>query len=172
MRETLEIINNLLTETFNDILMIEEAALKAGEFKDLTMTELHTIEAIGMYEPKTMSEVAKRLSITVGTLTVAINGLVKKTYVERYRIESDKRVVKVGLSKKGRLAYRVHEMFHTTMVKSAIEGLNEEEEKILATALNKLNGFLREKYLANQNQGDNKNVLSKIKDNGELSSEQ
>ncbi len=153
MRESIEIINKLLVETFNDILLIEEAALKAGELSDLTLTEIHVIEAIGMYEPKTMSEVAKSLSITVGTLTVSINGLVKKEYVERYRIESDKRVVKIGLSKRGRLAYRVHEMFHTNMVKAAIEGLNEEEEKVLAQSLHQLNNFLKEKYLSNQVHG-------------------
>ena len=43
---------------------------------------------------KTSSEVAKELSITVGTLTVAINNLVKKGYVERLRSEDDRRVVK------------------------------------------------------------------------------
>ena len=38
---------------------------------------MHTIEAIGMYK-KNVFKVAKELSITVGTLTVAINNLVKK----------------------------------------------------------------------------------------------
>ena len=60
---------------------------------------MHTIEAIGMYK-KTTTEVAKELSITVGTLTIAINRLVKKEYVERIRSEDDRRVVKLGLTKK------------------------------------------------------------------------
>lgn len=53
-----------------------------------------------MYKKKTTSEVAKELSITVGTLTTAINKLVKKGYVERIRSEDDRRVVKLGLTKK------------------------------------------------------------------------
>lgn len=42
------------------------------------MTEVHTIAAIGMAELKSMSELAAQLNITVGTLTVGINNLVKK----------------------------------------------------------------------------------------------
>ena len=47
-----------------------------------------------------MSAVAKSLSVTVGTLTIAMNHLVKKGYVERRRSEEDRRVVLVSLSEK------------------------------------------------------------------------
>lgn len=72
------ILNELLVSTFNEILTIEQTALKSGKLNDLSVTEIHTIEAIGMYKPRTMSEVAGDLGITVGTLTTAINNLVKK----------------------------------------------------------------------------------------------
>ena len=80
-------INELLVQLFNDILQIEEKSLKEGIISDLSITEIHTIEAIGMYAEKSMSEVAQILKITVGTLTTAINKLIKKGYVERKRIE-------------------------------------------------------------------------------------
>ena len=147
MRETFKIINRLLVEVFNDILTIEENALKEGKFFDVSVTEVHTIESIGMYEPKSMSEVAKSLDITVGTLTVAINNLVKKQYVERFRSENDRRVVNIGLTPKGRLLYRVHEKFHMDMVRSTIEGLSNEEEIILSKSLHNLSEFLKEKYI-------------------------
>ena len=100
-----------------------------------------------MYEPKSMSEVAKILKITVGTLTVAVGNLVKKGYVERYRSENDRRVVKIGLTKKGRLLYRVHEKFHIDMINACITGMNEEEEKILSDALKKLSAFLQGNFI-------------------------
>ncbi len=149
MEETLAVINKLLVEVFNDILLIEESALKSGQFNDVSVTEMHTIEEIGMYEPKSMSEIAKKLKITVGTLTVAINNLVKKGYCERYRSENDRRVVKVGLTKKGRLLYRVHEKFHTDMVKTAIANLSAEEDIALRKALENLSEFLKENYNLN-----------------------
>ena len=43
-----------------------------------------------MYEAKSMSRVAKSLRITVGTLTVAVNNLKKKGYVEMAAMQSDK----------------------------------------------------------------------------------
>lgn len=148
-----DIVNELLVDIFNDILTIEQTALKSGKLNDLSVTEIHTIETIGMYVPRTMSEVAADLGITVGTLTTAINNLVKKGYVERKRDDKDRRVVKITLTKKGKLAYRVHEKFHSDMVKATIKGLSEEEEKLLACALEKLNEFFRCEYNINN---DNK----------------
>ncbi|KGN03182.1 MarR family transcriptional regulator [Clostridium novyi A str. 4570] len=141
------ILNELLVSTFNEILTIEQTALKSGKLNDLSVTEIHTIEAIGMYKPRTMSEVAGDLGITVGTLTTAINNLVKKEYVERQKDENDRRVVKIVLTKKGKLAYRVHEKFHSDMIKATIEGLTDEEEVLLADALGKLNDFFKNNYL-------------------------
>lgn len=146
MSKSVKVLNELLVELFNDILQIEQNALSEGHFSDLSVTEIHTIEAIGMYEPKSMGEVAQELGITVGTLTTAINKLIKKEYVERKRIEEDRRVVLVELTKKGKLAYRIHEKFHKDMIKATIEGLDEDEEKILISSLEKLNLFFKEKY--------------------------
>lgn len=141
-----QVLNELLVQTFNDILKIEQKALAESVLKDLSITETHTIEAIGMYEVKTMSEVAQSLKITVGTLTTAINKLVKKGYVERNRCEEDRRSVKIKLTRKGKLAYRIHEKFHHEMIKATVEGLSQEEEDVLIRSLEKLNEFFKSKY--------------------------
>ena len=52
-----------------------------------------------------MSSIAKELSVTVGTLTIAMNSLVKKGYVKRERGEEDRRVVYISLSDKGKKAF-------------------------------------------------------------------
>ncbi|MFN6654333.1 fatty acid biosynthesis transcriptional regulator FabT [Enterococcus faecalis] len=144
MEPNLETVNDYLVSVFNDILTIEESELKKSQFNDLSITEMHTIEAIGMYKKKTSSEVAKELSITVETLTVAINNLVKKGYVERLRSEDDRRVVKLGLTKKGKLLFRVHQHFHREMVKNILKGMEQEEEQALLRALKNLHDFLQE----------------------------
>ncbi|WP_347906815.1 MarR family transcriptional regulator [Enterococcus cecorum] len=144
MENNYEQINQLLVDVFNDILVIEESELKKSQFNDLSITEMHTIEAISMYKKKTTSEVAKELSITVGTLTIAINKLVKKGYVERIHSEDDRRVVKLGLTKKGRLLYRVHQHFHREMIKAILVGMDEAESQALLKALNNLHSFLQE----------------------------
>lgn len=146
MNEAIGVVNELLVGIFNDILKIEQNALTATEYKDVSITEVHTIEAIGMYKPKSMSEVASELKITVGTLTTAINNLVKKGYVERKRIEEDRRVVLIQLTRQGKMVYRIHEKFHTDMVKKTVEGLNEDEEKILIKSLKKLGDYFKNTY--------------------------
>ncbi|WP_058485882.1 MarR family winged helix-turn-helix transcriptional regulator [Defluviitalea phaphyphila] len=150
MKKLTKVLNTLMVEIFNDILTIEQTALKKGHFSDLSVTEMHTIEAIGMYHPRTMSEVALDLKITVGTLTTAINRLVKKGYVERKRVEDDRRVVKIQLTKKGKLAYRIHEKFHTDMIHAMIEGLNVEDEEILVKSLSQLSNYLKKHYHLNE----------------------
>ena len=146
MAKSTLMINELFVQLFNDVLQIEEQSLKNGVLSDLSITEVHTIDAIGMYTERTMSEVAQKLKITVSTLTTAINKLIKKEYVERKRIEEDRRVVLVKLTKKGKLAFRLHEKFHREMINTAIDGLDLEEEEILISSLNKINEFFKEKY--------------------------
>lgn len=142
-------LNDLLVQLYNDILLIEQKTLKNGPISDLSVTEIHTIEAIGMYRERTMTEVANDLRITVGTLTTAINKLIKKGYVERKRTEEDRRVVLINVTKKGKLAYRLHEKFHSDMINETIEVLDEKQEKILISSLEKLNNFLVDKYELN-----------------------
>ena len=146
MNKSEDVLNVLLVELFNDILRIEQNALKKGPFSDLSITEVHTIEAIGMYGEKTMSEVSTVLKITMGTLTTAINKLIKKGYVERQRIEEDRRVVLIKLTKKGKLVYRVHEKFHKDMIRSVTNKIGEEEEKVLIKALEDLTSHFKEMY--------------------------
>jgi len=146
MRKSVGVVNELLVESFSDISQIEQQALKEGLLKDITVTEIHTIDAIGMYKYRTMSRVAQDLRITVGTLTTAINKLLKKGYVDRKRGEEDRRSVMIALTRKGKLAYRIHDKFHSHMVHATIDCLSEEEEEVLIKSLEKLNAFFREKY--------------------------
>ena len=145
MTNTQELLNKLLVQLFNDILHIEENSLKNIDLMYLSMTEIHTIEAVGIKDAKTMGEIAHDLRITVGTLSAAITKLIKKGYVERQRTEEDRRVVLVSLTSKGENVYREHQVFHEEMITSMLGNFSE-EEYILAIALEKLNNFFEEKY--------------------------
>ena len=90
---------------FNEILDVEQKALITGSFKEISINDMHIIDAIGVKEPKNMGTVAKAMTVTMGTLTTAINNLVKKGYVTRVRSAEDKRVVLISLTKKGRTGY-------------------------------------------------------------------
>ena len=104
---------------------------------------MHVIEAIGLSGGRNMSAVAKDLSVTVGTLTIAINNLVKKSYVRRTRSEKDRRVVLISLTEKGKKAFEHHKNFHDEMVRATLKGLNMEETEVLVKALSNLATFFK-----------------------------
>jgi len=135
--------NEVLVRLFNDIMHIEEKALITDEFEDISNNDMHIIEAIGIDEPKNMSSVAKALSVTVGTLTIAINNLVKKGYVNRVRSEKDRRVVYISLTEKGLRAFEHHAAFHKEMIKATIDGLGPDEVNVLVRSLTNLVDFFR-----------------------------
>lgn len=136
-------LNEILVKLFRNINAIEEQAVKGGAYKDMTTNDMHVIEAIGMDEAKNMSTVAKALAVTTGTLTISVNSLVKKGFVDRVRSEKDRRVVLVSLTDKGKKAFQQHAKFHQDMIQAAVTRLNEEEKQVLQKALTDLNLFFR-----------------------------
>ncbi len=136
-------LNDVLVRLFRNVNVIEERAIRTEEYKDVTTNDMHVIEAIGMEGARNMTSVARSLEVTTGTLTIAVNSLVKKGYVDRVRSEEDRRVVLVSLSDKGRRAYLHHRRFHEQMIDSVVAELTEEEQRVLEKALVKLNHFFR-----------------------------
>ena len=140
-----EVLHDILVRLFQEILDIESKALITSEFKDISVNDMHIIEAIGEKEPKNMSTVAKIMSVTVGTLTIAINSLVKKGYVQRVRSEEDRRVVLVSLTEKGKRAFDHHKRFHDEMIRQVLKGLDGQEQEILRKALLNLMDFFEKR---------------------------
>ena len=78
MEDAYGVINNTLVNLINEIWELEEKAIITEEFKDLTNNDMHVIEAVGLGEGKNMSSIARKLNITVGSLTTAMNSLLNK----------------------------------------------------------------------------------------------
>lgn len=138
-----ESINKILVHLFNDIWELEEKAVITEEFKDLTNNDMHIIEAIGLGTGNNMSTIAKKLGITVGSLTTSMNSLVNKKYAVRHRSEEDRRIVNIQLTEKGEKAYQHHANFHKKMVEAVVETLDEEEIPVLTKALDNLYQFFK-----------------------------
>ena len=141
--DTYKTLNEVLVNLFRDVMDIEQKAIITEEFQDITNNDMHIIEAIGMNEPKNMSTIAREISVTVGTLTIAMNSLVKKGYVLRERGKEDRRVVYISLTERGRAAYVHHARFHKGMIDSISDELTSEEMELLIKTLTKLNIWFR-----------------------------
>ena len=125
--------------------------LKTGS--DLSVSEMHTLVAIGRQNPKPMSEVASELMISVSTLSIAISKLENRGYVRRIKSESDRRVVRVALSAKGRHALDEHEGFYFDLISAYTKDMTEEEKK---EAVRTLDHVQRMIAIQLENSGENR----------------
>lgn len=140
-----EVINELLVDVFNHILSIEADTLKTRGVT-LSMTEVHVLEAIRNANNPTMGVVAKKLRITLGTLTTAVNILVKKGYVYRYRDEKDRRKVYLKLDTPALEVLKIHDQFHDEMVDALLKDLGLDKDEVLLKSLENISRYFKEKY--------------------------
>ena len=140
-------LNDILVDTFWSILKVEEQTLKRSGRIDLSISEMHLIEAVGKNNNlgKTISTLAEDLGITLPSVTIAINKLVKKEYVKKIKAEDDGRVVFVTLTKLGLKMDAVHRYFHQNMVRNVEKDLSDEEKDLTIRAIEKLNEFFKRK---------------------------
>ena len=156
MYENIEV---LLDEFYKTYYKIEDINLNQV-IQCLPTTELHVIEAIGD-QLLTMNELSEKLGITMGTASVAINKLSEKNFIERERSDDDRRKVFVKLSKKGLLAYKYHNSFHSNILekvtseisKSKMETFIEVFETIVRN-LNKVKKDIQPESILNFEKGD------------------
>ncbi|MEG0227392.1 MAG: MarR family transcriptional regulator, partial [Lachnospiraceae bacterium] len=118
--DTYETINDILVHLFHEIWELEEKAIITEDFKDITNNDMHIIEAVGSGNGNNMSTIARKLKITVGSLTTSMNSLVNKKYAVRERSEEDRRIVNIRLTPKGEKAYRHHQDFHKQMTDAVV----------------------------------------------------
>ena len=131
----MEQLSHQLVELYDKINSWEHSVVKGS---GLSPAQMHTIEVIGHQQNMRMKELATRLGVTTGTLTVAIDKLEKKGLVERKPHESDRRSWLVGLTAKGREVYSQHDRFHNDFTEEISIGLTNVEVKQLTTLLAKI----------------------------------
>ena len=134
-RKKREKLNDLFVSIYEVIAKSENESIQNGPFPDLSVAEIHTLAAIGRSGKSSMGDVAERLSVTMGTLSVSVKKLEARGYVERKNDENDRRLVLVSLTEKGRKAERLHRYFHDIMIKRVTADMSEEEIEALEKAL-------------------------------------
>ena len=140
-------LNDFFVHIFNKILALEEQALNNVGARDLSVKELHVLEAVHHLERgalSTMSNVAEALSIRVSSLTTAVNTLVRKGYLLREGDPADRRIIRLHLTEKGGQANQLHSQFHRAMIRGVGDQLKEDELEVLVHSLKSLECFFRD----------------------------
>jgi len=111
-----KILYKNLEEAFNTVAnmanVIEERTMDVKNIPDLTIGELHVIEMVNKYNNKPMTLIAKKMHVTVGSLTIGVNRLVQKGYLLRIRDEMDRRVILLSITQQGKKVLKFHDKFH------------------------------------------------------------
>ena len=101
----------------------------------LSPAQMHTIEVIGHHQNLMMRELADRLGITTGTLTVAVDRLEKLGMVQRRPHEHDRRAWLIVLTENGTKMYEQHNRFHEEFTWEISQDLSTTEIETLTSLM-------------------------------------
>ncbi|QGY38702.1 MarR family transcriptional regulator [Pseudodesulfovibrio cashew] len=105
----------------------------------LTLPQVHALEILGTHEALRMKELAEKMGVTTGTLTVLADRLEKAGMVRRKPHEEDRRSILVELTDSGRTIFEQHDELHNQLTRDITAKLTERERRALASALEKMN---------------------------------
>lgn len=130
---------NVLSESMRECMRkYKEETPDSKELFKLTITQLHYLHAIREIGNPTITELAEKFGVQKSTVTVAINKLLQRQFIEKTSSESDLRVVHVSLSVKGNKLIQVEDMGYYRFASHIMEALDEQERETFAALLNKI----------------------------------
>jgi DNA-binding MarR family transcriptional regulator len=89
-------------------------------------------------ESLTMGELSSELNVPMSTATRIVDGLVETEMAERFHDPKDRRVVRVGMSKKGRELYEAGMAYNKQRIANLLKDFTAEEQTQLLRLMNKL----------------------------------
>lgn len=141
-------LNDMLVSVYQSIGRMEQQMLKNDSRIELSISEIHFIEAVGSDVEeyplgKTISELSRQMGITMSSVTLAANKLIKKGFLQKEKSATDGRVAHIKLTNEGRRMYKIHRLFHHTMVSEITGGMNVSDKETLLYIVGRLNEFFK-----------------------------
>lgn len=131
----IEKIARQVLELYEKISSWEHSVVKGS---GLTPEQMHTIEIVGHERSIRMKDLAGKMGITTGTLTVSVDRLEKQGFLIRKRHETDRRSFLIVLTEKGEEYFKEHYNFHLNMTEELVSGLTGEEQEMFSRILDKI----------------------------------
>ena len=131
----LEKLAPLMIEFYEKFSSWEHSVVKES---GLSPAQMHAIEIIGHEQSLRMKELAEKMGVTTGTLTVMVDRLERNGFLSRKPHEQDRRSYLVVLTDKGKEHFEQHHQFHLRLTEDISASLSPEEQKIFAAALTKI----------------------------------
>ncbi len=138
MTETAK-LSHQLVELYEKLSSWEQDVVKSS---GLSPAQMHTIEIVGHEDgsPLRMKELAKKMGVTTGTLTVMIDRLEQQGLLHRTPHETDRRSYLIALTEKGQGLFAEHHQYHLRLTEEITATLSREEQELFGAVLEKIIG--------------------------------
>lgn len=131
---SVEVISHQLIELYDKISSWEHSVIRGT---GLTPAQMHAVEILGHHPDLRMKELAARLGITTGTLTVTVDNLEQKGLVSRTPHEHDRRSWRIVLTADGEEMFKMHDRFHLEFTRDICQEFAPEELSSLSDHLDR-----------------------------------
>ena len=109
-----------------------------SEFANLSVTQIHYLDAIRHMETLTISELAEHLKVAKPTVTVALEKLERDGFIKKVSSTEDRRVSHVHLTEKGLRISDLHDEIHQGYAQIFEKALDMQEVDQLVVLMNKV----------------------------------
>ncbi|CCH48190.1 MarR family winged helix-turn-helix transcriptional regulator [Pseudodesulfovibrio piezophilus] len=106
--------------------------------KGLTLPQVHALEILGTHKALRMKELAERMGVTTGSLTVLADRLETAGMIRRKPHEEDRRSILVELTDQGQTIFEEHDELHNQLTRDITVNLTRKESSQLAAILEKM----------------------------------
>ncbi|MFV0576559.1 MAG: MarR family winged helix-turn-helix transcriptional regulator [Vibrio sp.] len=134
--KNIHLLNQLLTEFYDKMSSWEQSVVKETGY---SLAQVHTIEVLGSHGAMRMKDLADKLGITTGTLTVQVDKLVAANLIERLADPNDRRAIVVALTDEGQAIHKHHNQLHVDLIKGLTAEIPAEQQSLLVDCLAKMN---------------------------------
>jgi DNA-binding MarR family transcriptional regulator len=130
-----EEFTRLLIEFYERFSSWEQAVVRET---GITLQQMHTLEILGSCGNLRMKELAEKMGVTTGSLTVLVDRLERAELVERKPNAEDRRSIRVGLTPAGAKLFEEHHKLHGQLSQDMAGALSPEELDRLLDMLRRL----------------------------------
>ncbi|EAS43796.1 MarR family transcriptional regulator [Photobacterium profundum] len=132
----IEQLNHTIIEFYEKLSSWEQSVVRG---KGFSLPQVHIVEILGAHGAMRMKELADKIGVTTGTLTVQVDKMVQAELIQRRPHESDRRSILVDLTEKGVEMYQEHDHLHLSLTQDITAQLDDVERKNLLMYLTKMN---------------------------------
>lgn len=124
-------------------VLLNQEFLKNG----FTYPQYRVLRTLGRFGPMPMNKLGEHMLVTPANITGIVDRLEERGYVQRRATGSDRRIITMSLTRRGKISYEETTDTHRRIVARIIKILNRDETQELIQFLQRIKEMaLRERY--------------------------